>query len=44
MLYWHCDARHGIGKDNALPNWKIKGDLERVKKITTGSKQCCDNG
>ena len=32
-----CDSKFGIGKNNTLPNWNIKGDLKRFKDITTGS-------
>lgn len=32
-----CDSKYGIGINNKLPNWKIKGDLERFKKLTQGS-------
>jgi len=32
------DSRNGIGKNNTIP-WNIKEDIERFKKITTGTCQ-----
>ena len=31
-----CDKNYGIGIDNKLPPWKIKGDLARFSKLTIG--------
>lgn len=31
-----CDSKYGIGKNNQLPNWNVKGDLKRFKTLTTG--------
>ena len=31
-----CDINYGIGKNNKLPAWNIKGDLRRFKEITIG--------
>ena len=31
-----CDKNYGIGIDNKLPPWKIKGDLVRFSKLTIG--------
>jgi len=31
-----CDRNYGIGIDNKLPPWKIKGDLARFSKLTIG--------
>ena len=31
-----CDSKYGIGKNNQLPNWNVKGDLKRFKILTTG--------
>lgn len=31
-----CDIRYGIGLENRLPNWTIKGDLKRFKELTIG--------
>ena len=35
-LIFACDENYGIGINNRLPDWKLKGDLSRFSKLTTG--------
>lgn len=35
-IIFACDKKYGIGINNKLPPWKIKGDLVRFSKLTTG--------
>jgi dihydrofolate reductase len=36
-LIFACDTNYGIGVNNRLPPWKLKGDLEKFSKLTIGS-------
>jgi dihydrofolate reductase len=35
-LIFACDENYGIGINNRLPDWKLKGDLRKFSKLTTG--------
>lgn len=35
-LIFACDKKYGIGVNNKLPPWKLKGDLEKFSKLTIG--------
>tara|TARA_Y100000992_G_scaffold299987_1_gene267737 strand:+ start:679 stop:1233 length:555 start_codon:yes stop_codon:yes gene_type:complete len=35
-MIFATDVGYGIGVNNNLPNWKLKGDLSRFKKLTIG--------
>jgi len=35
-LIFACDENYGIGINNRLPDWKLKGDLIKFSKLTTG--------
>ena len=35
-LIFACDEKYGIGINNRLPDWKLRGDLSKFSKLTTG--------
>ena len=35
-MIFACDNKYGIGFNESLPNWNLRNDLYRFKRLTSG--------